>query len=151
MRHTHLKRIGLLVLAAVMGLMSLIASPARAEFAAVGPVSAPHGFPLYYTDSNDLSLELCLDADWCFFDPVDPNDQNQVDLGIGGEVFWWMAEAEADPLVANGRTLLVMALEGTFGGDETVVNGQQISFGRLRIRVDVPAPGTYVVTIPSAP
>ena len=71
MRHTHLKRIGLLVLAAVMGLMSLIASPARAEFAAVGPVSAPHGFPLYYTDSNDLSLELCLDADWCFFDPVE--------------------------------------------------------------------------------
>ena len=107
MRHTHLKRIGLLVLAAVMGLMSLIASPARAEFAAVGPVSAPHGFPLYYTDSNDLSLELCLDADWCFFDPVDPNDPNQAALGIGGEVFWWMAEAEADPLVANGRTLLV--------------------------------------------
>ena len=148
MRHTHLKRIGLLVLAAVMGLMSLIASPARAEFAAVGPVSAPHGFPLYYTDSNGLSLELCLDADWCFFDPVDPNDPNQAALGIGGEVFWWMAEAEADPLVANGRTLLVMALEGTFGGDETVVNGQQISFGRLRIRVDVPAPGTYVVTHP---
>ena len=148
MRHIHLKRVGLLVLAAVIGLMSLIASPARAELTAVGPVSGPHGFPLYYTDSNGLSLELCQDADWCFFDPVDPTDPNQVALGIGGEVFWWMAEAEAEPLVANGRTLLVMALEGTFGGAEAVVNGQQISFGRLRIRVDVPADGTYVVTHP---
>ena len=59
MRHTHLKRIGLLVLAAVMGLMSLIASPARAEFAAVGPVSAPHGFPLYGSSSFQVDLRSC--------------------------------------------------------------------------------------------
>jgi hypothetical protein len=114
----------------------------------VGPVSGPHGFPLYYTDQNGLSLELCLDEEWCFFDPVDQTDPDQVELGIGGEVFWWMAEAVAPPLVAGGRSLLVLAMEGTFGGDEAVVNGNQISFGRVRIRVDVPQPGTYRILYP---
>src|SRR5690606_10052375 len=57
-------------------------------------------------------------------------------------------EAEIDPLVEDGKALLVLALEATFGGDESVVNGQQISFGRIRVRVDVPVAGTYTVTHP---
>jgi hypothetical protein len=115
----------------------------------VGPISGPHGFPLYYTDSNGLSLELCLDDDWCIFDAIDPDDSGQVALGVGGEVFWWLAEAStAVQGVAGGRAILTLALEGTFGGDEAVRNGQQISFGRVRVRVDVPEPGTYTVTHP---
>ncbi len=111
-------------------------------------VTAPHGFPLFYTDSAGLSLELCLDEGWCFFDPVDPTDANQVALGVGGEVFWWMAEAAAPVTGVDGNAILVLALEGTFGGDEAVVNGNQISFGRVRVRVDVPVPGTYTVIHP---
>jgi hypothetical protein len=134
---------------AVLALVVCTAASARAALQDVGPVTGPHGFPLYYTDTNDLSLELCLDEGWCFFDPVDPNEPNQVALGVGGEVFWWLADAVAPVAgVVNGRAVLVLAMEGTFGGDESVVNGQQISFGRIRIRVDVPEPGTYTVLHP---
>lgn len=148
MAHNYLKKGRLLSLAALAGTILAMASPAGAALQAVGPVSGPHGYPLYYTDTNNLSLELCLDPGFCFFDPVDPADPNQVALGIGGEVFWWMANAAAGPLTAGGNTLLVLALEGTFGGDESVVNGQQVTFGRIRIVVDVPVAGTYTVTHP---
>lgn len=141
-----LKRLRFLFLMAVLGLAWAVATPVGAALQAVGPVTGPHGFPLYYTDTNNLSLELCLDADWCFFDPVDPNNPNHVELGVGGEVFWWLAEATT--ATPTGRALLVMGMEGTFGGTEEVVNGGQISFGRLRVRVDVPVAGTYTVTHP---
>lgn len=143
-----LKRLRFLFLMAVLGLAWAVATPVGAALQAVGPVTAPHGFPLYYTDTNNLSLELCLDEGWCFFDEVDPNNPNHVELGVGGEVFWWMADAEAEPFVDGGKVLLVLAIEGTFGGSEDVVNGQQISFGRVRVRVDVPVAGNYVVTHP---
>ncbi len=135
----------------LVGVVCLIAvtAPAFAALQAVGPVTGPGGFPLYYTDSNNLRLELCLDEGWCFFDPVDPTDPNQRALGIGGEVFWWMADAVTPVTgVPTGRAGLTLAMEGTFGGTEEVVNGNQISFGRVRVRVDVPAPGTYTVTHP---
>lgn len=129
--------------------LAVVATPGIAALQAVGPVSGPGGFPLYYTDSNNLSLELCLDEGWCFFDPVDLTDPNQVALGIGGEVFWWMADAVTSVTgVPTGRASLTLGMEGTFGGAEAVVNGNQISFGRVRVRVDVPAPGTYTVTHP---
>ncbi|MFZ7125112.1 MAG: hypothetical protein ACOWWM_03035 [Desulfobacterales bacterium] len=146
MKRFNRRRTGLIFLVAFAGMALAFAAPAGAALQAVGPVSGPHGFPLYYTDTDNLSLELCLDEGWCFFDPVDPNDPEQVALGVGGEVFWWMAESE---IAADGMDAsLTLALEGTFGGDESVVNGQQISFGRLRIRVDVPADGNYLVTHP---
>ncbi|PKN13660.1 MAG: hypothetical protein CVU69_00345 [Deltaproteobacteria bacterium HGW-Deltaproteobacteria-4] len=136
------------ILAGVLLIVGL-ASPTWAALQAVGPVSGPHGFPLYYTDSNNLSLELCLDEGWCFFDPVDPADPVQVNLGIGGEVFWWMGDAVAPVTgVPTGRAVLVLGIEGTFGGPGAVVNGQQISFGRVRVRVDVPVDGTYTVLHP---
>jgi hypothetical protein len=137
------------VFLAALLLVSAAAAPARAALQEVGQVTGPHGFPLYYTDTNDLSLELCLDEGWCFFDPIDPSDPNHVALGVGGEVFWWLADAVAPVAgVVNGRAVLVLAMEGTFGGDESVVNGNQISFGRIRIRVDVPEPGMYTVLHP---
>ncbi|MDZ4183587.1 MAG: Ig-like domain-containing protein [Desulfuromonadales bacterium] len=136
------------ILAGVL-LIAGLASPTWAALQAVGPISGPHGFPLYYTDQNNLSLELCLDEGWCFFDPVDPTDSEQVALGIGGEVFWWMGDAVAQVTgVPNGRAVLVLGIEGTFGGAEAVVNGQQISFGRVRVRVDVPVDGNYTVIHP---
>jgi|MTBAKSStandDraft_1061840.scaffolds.fasta_scaffold03561_9 hypothetical protein len=161
MTHIFFNQARLLLPAILTAAVLFFAPPAGAALQAVGPVSGPHGFPLYYTDSNNLSLELCLDDGWCAFDPIDPDNDNHVELGVGGEVFWWMAEAIIDedspadddtfvgPLPGpDFDALLVLALEGTFGGDESVVNGQQISFGRLRIRIDVTAPGTYTVTHP---
>ena len=143
--------VGLTLTSILISAMCLlvVAAPAFAALQAVGPVSGPNGFPLFYTDSNNLSLDLCLDEGWCFFDPVDPADPNQVALGVGGEVFWWMADAVTPVTgVTNGRASLTLGMEGTFGGTGAVINGNQISFGRVRVRVDVPAAGTYTVLHP---
>lgn len=150
-----LRKLRLMFLMAVLGLAWAGAAPVGAALDAVGPVTGPHGFPMYYMDSNDLSLELCLGDEslltdgWCFFDTFDPADPPADEtLGVFGEVFWWLGEAQAEPLVEGGRALLVLGLEGTFGGDESVVNGGQISFGRVRVRVDVPVAGDYTITYP---
>jgi len=44
--------------------------------------------------------------------------------------------------------ILVQAVEAAFGGTGVVHEGNQIAFGRVRIRVDVPTPGTYTITHP---
>jgi hypothetical protein len=127
------------------------ASSARAELDDVGTPIAPHGFPAYYA-AGGLALEPCLPppagnaalrSDLCVFDPpAAPGG-----LGVGTEIFWWMAEASAPPLVPLGVAQLTLALEGAFT-EERVVDGQQMSFLRLRVRVDVPVPGTYRVIHP---
>jgi hypothetical protein len=136
---------------------------AWAALSALGDPIAPHGFPAFYQDTANLALEPCLPAtqvgaggvpagnstrpDLCLFDPLDPADPNSVALGVGGEIFWWAADAETPPLVAGGKALLVLALEGAFAA-EVPVNGQQMTFGRIRIRIDTPVTGTYTVTHP---
>ncbi|HEX9833403.1 MAG TPA: Ig-like domain-containing protein [Mycobacterium sp.] len=129
---------------------------AWAALTALGEPIDPHGFPAFYSDGS-LALEPCLPPpagyatrqDLCLFDPVDPNNPESVDLGVGAEIFWWAAEAQAPflPGVTKGKTLLVLALEGAFAVEEPK-DGEQMTFGRVRIRVDVPVPGTYTVTHP---
>jgi hypothetical protein len=114
-------------------------------------VIEPHGYPAWYGDVNGLKLELCLPApagnatreDLCLFDPLDPESA----LVVAGEGFWWLGEAHIE-LPNDGDALLVLAVESTFGGAEAPIDGQQISFGRTRIRVDTPVAGTYTVTHP---
>ncbi|OGT97091.1 MAG: hypothetical protein A2X80_14170 [Geobacteraceae bacterium GWB2_52_12] len=122
------------------------------------PPIAPHGYPAFYTDGTGLKLEICLPApvgtstrpDLCIFDPIDPTNSDSVALGMGDESFWWMADANAPllPGVTSGKALLVLGLEGAFGGIGTAKDGEQISFGRIRIRVDVPVTGEYRVFHP---
>lgn len=128
------------------------------------PPIAPHGYPAFYEDSTGLKLEICLPKsqdpskplgtstrpDMCIFDPVNPANPDSVALGVGDESFWWMADANAPllPGVSKGKALLVLGLEGAFGGVGTTKDGQQISFGRIRIRVDVPVLGAYKVYHP---
>lgn len=128
--------------------LAVVATPGFA-LQAVGDITAPGGFPMFYQDNSGLNLELCLDDDpnFCFKDPIDPTDPGQVTLGIGGEVFWWMAGASATTS-AGGAAELGLAVEGTFGGAHEVVNGNQIAFGRVRVRVDIPVAGDYVVDHP---
>lgn len=128
--------------------LAVVATPGFA-LQAVGEITSPGGFPMFYQDNSGLNLELCLDDDpnFCFKDPIDPTDPGQVSLGIGGEVFWWMAGALVTTS-AGGSAELGLAVEGTFGGAHEVVNGNQIAFGRVRVRVDIPVAGDYVVDHP---
>ena len=137
-------------------LLVATSAPALAALTEVGPVVAPGGYPQYYGDANGLRLQLCQDGDGvnglCIFDPVNPANPESVALGVGDESFWWMATA-----FINGDTVpdpqgldaeVVLALEGAFGGIGVAKNGDQIAFGRIRIRIDTPVPGTYTVTHP---
>lgn len=138
------------ILAALL-FMAGAAPMAQAELAAVGPPIDPHGFPSFYQDTEGLSLELCLPApagfatrpELCVFDPLDETSP----IVVAGEVFWWLASSSMD-VPGGGRAVLTLGIEGTFGGSEAAIDGQQIAFGRTRIRVDTPVAGTYTVTHP---
>lgn len=141
------------ILAALL-FMAGTAPLAQAELAAVGPPINPHGFPSYYEDTTGLQLEPCLPApagfatrpELCVFDPLDENSP----LVVAGEFFWWLASATIGAVGGgdDGVATLTLGIEGTFGGSEAAIDGQQISFGRTRIRVDTPVAGTYTVTHP---
>lgn len=121
--------------------------------AKVGVPINPHGFPSFYEDGTGLKLEPGLpppagnatlgNGSLVIFDPLRPS----TDLEVGAELFWWMADASM-PMPGGGQALLVMALEGAFNGTGQPVDGQQMSFGRIRIRVDTPVAGTYTITHP---
>ena len=125
---------------------------------AVGPTDPVHGFPLWYEDSDGTRLELGLD----------PNDPNLPALELptpgapvvfpdGGpgnfpdEAFYFIAEAEmlVGGPAGSARARLILALEAAFGGTGAVVDGQQMVFGRIRLRIDDVEPGaTYTATGP---
>jgi hypothetical protein len=99
------------------------------------------GYPVWYQDFNDLKLELCaLENGLCLVEPpLDPV------LGVGPETFWWTSEAAL--AFAGGDGLLVLAMEAAFLTEEPI-DGDQISFGRVRVRINVGQPGVYTVTHP---
>jgi len=127
---------------------------ASAQLAAVGPISADNGFPLWYRDGQARQLDLCLsNTALCLLDaPVTlTNPGAAFPANYGGtfpdEAFWWAAEAEM-PTNNNGEALLVLAVEAAFAND-VVAAGDQVSFARIRIRVDNLLRGrTYNVTTP---
>jgi hypothetical protein len=115
-----------------------------------GPVDPVNGFAEYVRDSNDLALELCLAGDGatgpCFFDPVVAGNLYSQQIGFGAEGFWWLAEAAI--AAPNGiNAVVVMAAEAAWAA-EIPQPGQNFPFTRLRIRLDVPQPGTYGVEHP---
>ena len=65
------------------------------------------------------------------------------------ESFWFTADAAITDAARGVNLTYVSALEAAFGGGDPAEN-DQISFARVRIRVDVPVAGTYVVTHPTA-
>jgi hypothetical protein len=71
-----------------------------------GPQNPKNAFPLWLTDANGVSLELCLTGpgggtgtagpppDYCFFDPVMAGNALSAQIGFGAEAFWWLAAAD---------------------------------------------------------
>ena len=124
------------------------------QLVAVGPTSAEHHFPLWYKDAADTRLELAIN-------PSDPNTPAMGELPFPGspvsfpgnfpdESFYLLAEASLPTggTATPGRARLVLALEAAFATGD-VVNGQQMVFGRVRVRIDGAIPGaSYVFTHP---
>ena len=141
-----MRRFTLVLLAALTLLGIGSASPTHAGLAAVGPIDPANGFPQWYEDSNGVRLGQCLDPQNPLCGPVAdemPDAGSAVDFpaNFPGEFFWWSAEAGATG-PGGERLLLVLAMEGAFGGlAEAVEEGNQISFGRLRIRLRDVTPG----------
>ncbi|MBI5652049.1 MAG: IPT/TIG domain protein [Chloroflexi bacterium] len=148
-----------LIILAVFIVLSLILTLRGAHAAvngiglvAVGPVMSDNGFPVWYKDSAGTRLELCLEATnpLCGFvagDIPNPAAPLVVPNNFPDEAFWMLGSAG---LTTNGtgRATLVLGLEAAFSVGPPV-DGDQISFGRVRIWVDNLVPGaTYIVTHP---
>jgi Bacterial Ig domain len=128
---------------------------ALGQLARVGPVDRNNGFPQWYQDSNGLVLDACLPnagelADGtCLVTPdqlTNPSAPISFPNNFPDEFFFFNATSTMD--VNGGRALLVLGLEGAFVNGP-VVAGDQMVFARLRMRVDIPAPGgTYRVIHP---
>ncbi len=146
------------MVATVGGLAAHAASPPPAHLnhtvglKQVGPIDETNGFPLWYKDTNNVRLELCLDPSDanCIIGAM-PNPGQPVSFpdNFPDEGFWSNATATLD---AGGgdKALLVTGVEAAFGtADGLPAPGGQISFGRIRIRAAGLVDGaTYTVTNP---
>lgn len=158
-----------LILGAV-GLSSALYGTAYAGLADVdpGPYTLATGkYPMWYEDPDGMRLELCQSktlssragspqapAYMCIIIPepgvfddlqpmVFPNNWPP-------ELFWFLAEAQIAPPPGNDGYELeayVAGIEAAFGLD-TPSDGDQVSFARIRLRVNIPVTGTYTITHP---
>lgn len=138
----------------------VVALTAHARLERVGPVGA-NGYPAWYQDTTGLILEFAtplnqaeLDGGWCLILPADvPNGTapETFPTNFAEEHFYWAGDALIDFVVSGGAAggaRLVLGLEGAFGIGP-VAPGDQVTFGRVRIRIDnLPYNGTYRVYTP---
>ena len=118
---------------------------------AVGPTDPDNGFPTWYKDSNNLNVGLCLDLNnpFCALAGAGVPDETQpvsFPDNFPDETFYQLANSTID--LPNGTTaVLDDNLEGAFANGP-VVPGDQVVFGRVRIRITTPSTGHYVITHP---
>jgi hypothetical protein len=131
------------------------ASLSGAALNAVGPINPNNGFPVWYQDSNALAFELCipnfdeLAAGACLLLPADvPDPATSISFpaNFPDEAFWWAADTSI-VLPLGGSADLVLALEAAFNLGPPLP-GDQITFGRMRLRIDAPSDGLFTVTTP---
>src|SRR3954454_14114687 len=126
-------------------------TPRTGSLTQVGPL-AEHGFPAWYKDSNGVRLEACVTLD----DPLCPALADTVphpDQPVSypdnfpDEFFYQLAGATVTD-AADGIDLSIgMDLEGAWAAGE-VVEGDQMVFGRIRIRDKGIPDGEYRVIHP---
>jgi len=144
------------LLALAAGLLAALcaAAPAHAALTGVGPVVPRLGFPEWYQDESGLRVALCVENDDPFCTTTAPNAgpatvaADPAQSNFPDETFWWAAEALIDKRTVAVRARLVLAQEAAFA-DDTPAAGDQISFGRVRVRIEGAQPGAeYTVTHP---
>ena len=128
----------------------VVTSP-PSKLLAVGPTSPDNGFPVWYKDSNNLSLGLCLDDTnpFCNLGAAGVPDITQpvsFPDNFPPETFYQLAQSILT-LPGGGTAVLNDNLEAAFT-TPNAVPGQQITFGRVRIRMTTPSLGTYTITHP---
>jgi hypothetical protein len=118
----------------------------------VGPIDETNGYPLWYKDTNNVRLQLCLDpsdANCIMGNLPHPGQPVSFPDNFPDEAFWSSAGVNLD---AGGgdKALLVTGVEAAFGSaDGLPAPKAQISFGRIRIRAAGLIDGaTYTVTNP---
>ncbi|MEJ5867092.1 hypothetical protein WDV85_04970 [Pseudokineococcus sp. 5B2Z-1] len=125
-------------------------TPRQGSLVQVGP-SADNGFPTWYRDSRGVRLEGCWQNDDQLCGPLpdevpDPDSPTSFPDNFPGEHFYQLAGA-AVVAGAAGEVSIGMDLEGAWANEE-VVDGDQMVFGRIRIRAKDAAPGEYRITHP---
>ncbi len=128
-----------------------------------GPIG-PFGYPSYYVDQNLFALDHCDEP--LSVDPLCGNPDFGDPLGEGlpfGPIpdiasgnFWheqFYFLGLADMVFAGGDALLVLAVEGVWdNAAEAIIDGDQLVFSRIRVRITLPnlpsSVGTYTVTHP---
>ena len=147
---------------------SMLQLPAHAALYAVDtgtPDIANGNFPAWYQDSHGRTLDLCLSkvvssrvagapgapAYMCTLLPTpgvfDDTKPIAFPDNFPDEAFWFTADAAIVDAARGIDLSFGTAIEAAFAAEEPV-EGDQVSFARVRIRVDVPVAGTYVVTHP---
>ena len=148
----------LLTRAVTLSIALLMAADASAQIQGlerVGPTSPTNGYPLWYQDKTGIALEFCspqnaleLEGGWCLLLPGDTTLPEIFPTSFADEHFFFAADSElpAGPGLASGARL-VIGLEAAFAVGP-VVNGDQITFARVRIRFDAEQTGVYTVRHP---
>lgn len=122
---------------------------AYAELAMKGLPHPVNKFPVWFKDSHNVTLQLCLaDDPLCISAPVEVGNSFSEQIGFGAEGFWWAANASV--ATNAGQAQIDLALEAAFG-QEVPKDGDQFAFGRVRIRIDTPVAGTYKIWHPYLP
>ncbi len=151
-----------------LGLTISLSGTAFAQLAAVdpGPYTFATGkFPMWYQDNTELSLELCQSratssrapgapgapAYMCILNPepgiFDDTQPMVFPDNWPPEAFWFLAETTIADVGGYGVDAYVAGVEAAFTA-ENPIDGDQASFARIRIRVNIPIAGTYVITHP---
>jgi hypothetical protein len=147
---------------------SMLQLPAQAALYAVDtgtPNIANGNFPAWYQDSHGRTLDLCLSkavssrvagapgapSYMCTLLPTpgvfDDTKPIAFPKNFPDEAFWFTADAAIVDAARGIDLSYGSALEAAFAAEEPK-QGDQQSFARVRIRVDVPTAGTYVITHP---
>jgi hypothetical protein len=154
--------------AAALVVSALAQGIAQAALFAVdpGPYQPAIGsFAGWYQDTHGRTLDLCLSKAVSSRVPSAPGAPTYMcnllpapgifddtkplvfPTNFPDEAFWFTADGAIVDAARGIDLTYVSAVEAAFSGGDPV-EGDQISFARIRIRVDVPTAGTYVITHP---
>jgi hypothetical protein len=154
-----------LSLLAVFFMLAAYGSRAQAALQAVGPLDLANGFPTWYQDANAVALVPCLSLtllpsgnQGCVLPAQPPFYNPGIAMSFPGnypfEVFYFIADSNAttmtpapDPASPLATFVYRAALEATFGTAAPAAGGQ-VTFSRVRMRMDAPLAGTYTITHP---